>query len=80
MKRFFALMSTVLVLGSSATLVAGSIVINSQKAMASRMEDQSVINSQKALLAYRIDDPTPRAYPTGSPRTYAGQPRIDANS
>lgn len=63
MKRFLALMSTVLVLGPSAALVAGSIVINSQEA-----------------LAKRIDDPTPRAYPTDSPRTYAGQARIDANS
>lgn len=80
MKRFLALMSTVLVLGSSAALVAGSIVINSQKALASRMEDQSVVNRQKALLAYRIDDPTPRAYPTDNYKTYAGQPRIDANS
>jgi len=50
------------VLGVSASIVAGSIVINSQEA-----------------LAKRIDDPTPRAYPTDSPRTYAGLLRIDAN-
>ncbi|MBD3887546.1 hypothetical protein IFO70_39070 [Phormidium tenue FACHB-886] len=62
MKQSFALTSAALVLGVSASLIAGSIVINSQKA-----------------LAYRIDDPTPRAYPTDSPRTYAGQSRIDDN-
>lgn len=39
MKRFLALMSTVLVFGSSATLVAGSIVINNQPALAEH-EDQ----------------------------------------
>jgi hypothetical protein len=34
MKRFLALMSAVLVLGSSAALVAGSIVINGKPAQA----------------------------------------------
>ena len=34
MKRFLALMSTVLVLGSFTALVAGSIVINNQPAQA----------------------------------------------
>lgn len=34
MKRFLVLMSTVLIFGSSTTLVAGSIVINNQFALA----------------------------------------------
>lgn len=55
MKLFLALMFAALVLGPSTTLIAGSIVINSQKA-----------------LAYRIDDHTPRPYPTDSPRTHTG--------
>jgi hypothetical protein len=55
MKLFITFITVALVFSASTTLVAGSIVINSQK-----------------TLTYRIDDHTPRPYPTDSPRTRTG--------